>query len=535
MPCANEHVAFPSGSGYTVTLQSDQVSVRSLSIDVGFTLELSPGQAIDIHNPIADLECEQSECSSSQYSVDGGRSCIALTTCDPQLEYETVPATPSSDRECVSYTVCSAGTFEAVAPTTSTDRECPPLTVCSAGTFESVAPTTTTDRQCQSITECVAGVSYEERPPSSFEDRICAPVTTCSVWEYESAPPSVISDRGCTTVTNCTLGQTYETSPPSSSADRFCSPTTQCQLGSTYETSAPTLISDRRCFPVRDCQLNEEEVQAPTLTSDRVCVRSVVELTTRVLIHNLELDNFQGNDFRDAVAVTLSTATSQSFDRPNVNLKSVVSGSVLAEFAVVVREDQVDETFCALRDIVVSGALATEMENQNEVFSETVVSLQEQSGCPLCTCLRCAVDPFVVVNGECVATPLCDGEVQTEEECDGTVSCPNGGTLGVNGLGEQVCRGNILCPLGTQLTNGVCQTTCDLVSGNNVLSSDMTCVPVKTCDPGFYFNPEDSANSFCSNVNECAEQGTCPDSVACVDTVGGFTCGNIVVSQCVLT
>jgi hypothetical protein len=58
------------------------------------------------------------------------------SSCDFSTQYQSSPATPTA------FAVCSA------------------LTVCSAGEYESVPPTHETNRQCNQVTQCVVGVNY---------------------------------------------------------------------------------------------------------------------------------------------------------------------------------------------------------------------------------------------------------------------------------------------------------------------------------------------------------------------------------------
>jgi len=81
-----------------------------------------------------------------------------------------------------------------------TDRVCALLTVCGpAGhEYESVPPTPTSDRQCSPVTRCDAAKEYESRAPDASQDRACLPLSPpCAAGEAETVPASPTSDRVC--------------------------------------------------------------------------------------------------------------------------------------------------------------------------------------------------------------------------------------------------------------------------------------------------------------------------------------------------
>ena len=88
-----------------------------------------------------------------------------------------------------------AGSSE-LRPTDAETTPGPPSGSCGESQFENTPSTPTTDRECLSFSEC-AGGQYEEKPPSPLTDRQCSDVTACNDEEYEVVAPTQTSDREC--------------------------------------------------------------------------------------------------------------------------------------------------------------------------------------------------------------------------------------------------------------------------------------------------------------------------------------------------
>jgi len=62
-------------------------------------------------------------------------------------------ATDTSDRECSVLTVCTTDEFETLRPSHNQDRECAALRVCIVDVqYETVPNTVATDRECGDLT-----------------------------------------------------------------------------------------------------------------------------------------------------------------------------------------------------------------------------------------------------------------------------------------------------------------------------------------------------------------------------------------------
>ncbi|EGD78208.1 hypothetical protein, variant [Salpingoeca rosetta] len=201
-------------------------------------------------------------------------TCVSTSTCDTLSEYESEPATSTSNRECEPLRACDAATeYETAAPTATSDRTCANVTACDAATeYETAAPTATSDRTCANVTACDAATEYETAAPTATSDRTCANVTACdAATEYETEAPTATSDRTCANVTACDAATEYETAAPTATSDRTCANVTACDAATEYETEAPTATSDRTCSNVNTCSIEQYETAAPTATSDRTC------------------------------------------------------------------------------------------------------------------------------------------------------------------------------------------------------------------------------------------------------------------------
>jgi hypothetical protein len=206
------------------------------------------------------------------YTTD--RTCTPLTFCaynsdrmSPH-EYELVPATLTSDRQCAPTSVCTELEWERTAVAPTSDRECVTLVVCDyenqykvSGTPMRVEGKWLTDRVCIDLTVCASSdcdigapwtglardCEWESRAKTSYADRACSPITFCDYAnEYESTAPTDIhpsldstdarasglhtytSNRVCTALTVCDFRVEWESQPKSNTEDRVCSPETVC-------------------------------------------------------------------------------------------------------------------------------------------------------------------------------------------------------------------------------------------------------------------------------------------------------------------
>jgi hypothetical protein len=181
------------------------------------------------------------QCDPRHFLSNG--ACVALTVCTA-AQFETTPASATSDRTCSALTTCSSTQFQSVPPSATTDRVCSTLTLCVAGQFEANPPTPTADRICRAISTCPA-TSYETGAPTATTDRTCLPLTVCSQYEFETLAPTATSNRTCAFLTQCGTSE-YESVPATPTTDRTCTALTNCGAAQ-CETVAATPTSNRQC------------------------------------------------------------------------------------------------------------------------------------------------------------------------------------------------------------------------------------------------------------------------------------------------
>ena len=216
---------------------------------------------------------DASKCTQAQYETlpateTSDRVCAALTGCST-TQYQSAPPTATSDRACAALSDCGTTQYQSAPPTATSDRACVGRSVCSAGQYESKAPTSTSDRQCAEVRTC-ANNQYEASAPTATSDRQCTTTTQCSPSQYESIASTATSDRVCAALTICAADQ-IEFLAPTPTSDRVCEDATECGAGE-YESMAATATTDRVCSDISDCGAGQEEDVAPTPSADRVCV-----------------------------------------------------------------------------------------------------------------------------------------------------------------------------------------------------------------------------------------------------------------------
>lgn len=86
---------------------------------------------------------------------------------------------------CKALAVCSPGEWEKAHPTPTTNRECSTWTSCTSEQYELLPPTRFNDRNCRAWKVCETGVAYEEFKGTASSDRICKAYTACHDTEYE--------------------------------------------------------------------------------------------------------------------------------------------------------------------------------------------------------------------------------------------------------------------------------------------------------------------------------------------------------------
>ena len=185
------------------------------------------------------------------------RMCVDVTMCSVD-EYQTVPASYKSDRECTLLQVCGLDQYIDSAAGLDigyyygkladgrtgrqtlydTDRSCAQLTVCSSLEYESRTPSATSDRLCTTLAECMVGLQFEEQAPSKTSDRICQLITSCPPGEQQSLAATPFRNTVCRA---CAEGK-FKSEP----GQATCSDSTVCSA-SQYESDSLTPVADRQC------------------------------------------------------------------------------------------------------------------------------------------------------------------------------------------------------------------------------------------------------------------------------------------------
>ena len=234
------------------------------------------------------------------------RECKQITRCKIPNEYESAPATASSDAQCATARApCTlAAEYEAVPLTPTSNRECQAVTSCNMSAYPLSEPTPTSDRVCNSV-YCPSGMyrigvdsetrrlicadlaapcnptdnEYEDVAPTSTTDRVCATFmcndTSAGAGTYLPAGAALRSES-CKAWNSCLSGSEFEDTAPSSTSDRVCKAVSRtCDtLGSSpasFESSTPTPTSDRVCSACSKCANGFKTVTACSPTTDTVC------------------------------------------------------------------------------------------------------------------------------------------------------------------------------------------------------------------------------------------------------------------------
>eukprot|EP00054_Salpingoeca_dolichothecata_P029512 m.232695 g.232695 ORF g.232695 m.232695 type:complete len:1121 (+) comp26492_c2_seq1:5255-8617(+) len=244
-------------------------------MDFALTYDASSGEAVNIlassgYNPLTTFDHPIS--SLTCHSARSG--------CNSTTQFESVPATLSSDATCSNLTLCTVGQAQSAAPTATSDRTCQ---ACNGVTeYQDEAESL----QCKPVTHCT-GSQYQIRNSTASIDAVCQNLTVCSSTQYESAPPTPTSDLSCNNLTICVIGQTQLVAPTATS-DRqcracdgvteyqdtpgslTCKPVTVCSANQ-YQAVNSTPFTNAVCLNLTVCGTGEQETTSATATSDRSC------------------------------------------------------------------------------------------------------------------------------------------------------------------------------------------------------------------------------------------------------------------------
>ena len=255
-----------------------------------------------------DVQCGADDYEIVPFTASTDRECRPAARCEFPTLYEVVALTETTDRTCARTSEpCGADQFELAGPTTTSDRQCRrPRPDCPAGQGTAVEPTATSDRECA---PCIEGsfapsagtgpcLATRQCDPAEFaatastptSDVVCQALTTCTWNEFAAVAPTATSDRGsCTPLSECAPG-TEESEAPTDTSDRICTAcaeeffkatpghratceaATECSAGTEFESQAPTAATDRQCTTVAaPCGSGQYESAGGTATTDRVC------------------------------------------------------------------------------------------------------------------------------------------------------------------------------------------------------------------------------------------------------------------------
>jgi len=210
--------------------------------------------------------CQAGEFASGGCDGVEDTVCTVQTVCDPDLQFETAPASATLDRSCQDCQVCNTTTHRLTASCStnadavcSTDLNFDPATdqlVCQRGEVYIGTPP---NHACIECDECDAGTFAKGgeacRGSNTFNDPECDPWSTCQQGTFQAAAPTAVSDRVCQTCTACAYGYLY-VSGCNITHDTLCKPQRTCEdiLGVPgYEVIAGTADKEHVCTACRTC------------------------------------------------------------------------------------------------------------------------------------------------------------------------------------------------------------------------------------------------------------------------------------------
>lgn len=197
---------------------------------------------------------------SSQPTAKSDRACSA---CASSTFSNTINATA-----CAPWASCKMGESESVAPSATTDRvcstcgagkyessgTCKALTVCSTTQYESTPATSTSDRKCSAVQSCQPG-SEQTAAPTATTDRQCAAcasgafstqvnATSCKAWSVCGSNQKQTAAGTATTDVVCVDKPACNTAP-----DRTCTVDCPCASGEGVCTASNQCVSGATCVP----------------------------------------------------------------------------------------------------------------------------------------------------------------------------------------------------------------------------------------------------------------------------------------------
>ena len=245
--------------------------------------------------------------------------------CSPCLNSVTFSVLNGIRRSCMPVKECGLDEYENVPPTLSTDRECTARTLCNTNQYLSAAGSKTADSECAALATCRRNQWIVYQPDvllvgdGRVANRICADCTVCNNTEQalsvctkstdticsgcgKTCSPAYIANKGGTSIVNwgqfetsacgtdsgdgdiarkcqactpCNYPKEYVRTLCTGADDTVCADSTACNFSDEFELSPPQGTEDRVCVPVTICGDGEGESVPPTETSDRECTLCV--------------------------------------------------------------------------------------------------------------------------------------------------------------------------------------------------------------------------------------------------------------------
>eukprot|EP00041_Stephanoeca_diplocostata_P038734 m.1547738 g.1547738 ORF g.1547738 m.1547738 type:complete len:2579 (-) comp25261_c0_seq2:183-7919(-) len=445
------------------------------------------------------------------------RVCLSASQpCSLGDAYETAPLTPTSNRVCTPQPVCSATQWESTAPTVTSARECTLLTVCTSTQYASVVATGVSDRTCSNVTTCASGTQYQTAAPTSTTDRLCDALTTCSGTQYEELAPSPVSDRTCSDLTICTSDE-FASTLATATTDQTCTSAHNC-TASEFESTALTATSDRGCTSIDVCTGTEFELNAPTATTDRMCVALAVcsAVQYKTAFATATSDRMCGNLTACAGYQYVSTPPTATTDRGCDNITTCLASQYETE-APTASTDRacVGLTPCTSSEFESTAASATSDRECTAIRSCT--ALEYETGAPTATTDRiCAT--LAVCNASQYRSVA--STATSDRTCVDLTTCTAAQfeSVAATATSNRFCTQLRTCSgieFESQVPTAFTDRDCDFLTNctaseyqtvAHTVSSDRQCGAVASCTSAQYESaaPTATTNRACNTTNICA-------------------------------
>ena len=429
--------------------------------------------------------CLQGQYTSSGCTIYNNTACSDCTVCNSLTQYQTASCTMTGDTVCANLTICSGSDckspscygsmhFQTVPATPTSNRACQAVSLCSTGsTFQSVAPTPTSDQSCQKCGTCVSGSTFLTSACTLTSNTVCSNCRTCGSGEYQNAVCTLSSNTDCQPCTTCGAGQ-YETAPCTATSNRICANLTQCHLGTSYELYFGSASSDRVCRNCSKCSFGQYQAQNCTLLADASCKTCGTCLGNTFISQHC-------TSFSDTVCRPCLQCT------PGIQYVGSMCTSTtdtVCKSCTSCKSSQYYTRNCSIGFDAVCGDCSTCPQGS---FQSQSCSTFKNSVC--ISCRTCKADEF-----------LSEGCTQTSDTvCRNCSTCPST-TYRLSpctSTSDAVCHNCATCSSGSTYAIQQCTPT-----------SDRHCAPCRTCGPNEY----ETLPCTVTTNRVCANLTTCPNS-----------------------